>query len=141
MKQRRKRTLEERIALRVQRQKARNVFVRSDFRDLGGYDQVGRGLKRLAAKGDLVRIGYGLYARSATAPISGATVPEQPLPMLAAEALARLKVRTAPSTFDRAYNEGISTQVPTGRVIAVKSRFSRKIGYRGQEIVFERPSR
>ena len=140
MKRSRNRTLEERIALRIQRQKARNVFVRSDFRDLGGYDQVGRGLKRLADGDRLVRIGYGLYARSATAPISRATVPQQPLPMLAAEALDRLKVKTAPSTFDRAYNEGTSTQVPTGRVIAVKGRFSRKIRYGGQNIVFERSS-
>ena len=54
--------------------------MRSDFRDLGGYDQVGRGLKRLADGDRLVRIGYGLYARSATAPISRATVPQQPLP-------------------------------------------------------------
>ena len=112
--------------------------MRSDFRDLGGYDQVGRGLKRLADGDRLVRIGYGLYARSATAPISRATVPQQPLPMLAAEALDRLKVKTAPSTFDRAYNEGTSTQVPTGRVIGVKGRFSRKIRYGGQNIVFER---
>ena len=36
--------------------------MRSDFRDLGGYDQVGRGLKRLADGDRLVRIGYGLYA-------------------------------------------------------------------------------
>ena len=50
----------------------------------------------------------------------------------------RLKVKTAPSTFDRAYNEGTSTQVPTGRVIGVKGRFSRKIRYGGQNIVFER---
>ena len=141
MQRSRKRTLEERIALRIQRQKARNVFVRSDFRDLGGYDQVGRGLKRLADRDRLVRIGYGLYARSAAAPISRAMVPQQPLPMLAAEALDRLKVKTAPSTFDRAYNEGTSTQVPTGRVIAVKGRFSRKIRYGGQNIVFERSSR
>ena len=114
--------------------------MRRDFRDLGGYDQVGRALKGLTAKDQLVRIGYGLYARSISAPISGATVPALPLPMLAAAALTRLKVPALPSTFDQRYNEGASTQVPTGRVIAVKGRISRKIGYGGRDIVFERAS-
>lgn len=141
MKGGRKKTLQERIALRVQRQNRRNVFMRRDFRDLGGYDQVGRALKQLVAKDRLVRIGYGLYARAIPAPISGVTVPGLPLPMLAAEALTRLNVPAAPSTFDRRYREGTSTQVPTGRVIAVKGRISRKIGYGGRSIVFERASR
>ena len=114
--------------------------MRPDFRDLGGYDQVGRALKRLTAGDRLVRIGYGLYARSISAPISGTTIPALPLPMLAAEALTRLKVQAVPSTFDQRHNEGASTQVPTGRVIAVKRRISRKIGYGGRNIVFERPS-
>jgi hypothetical protein len=38
------------------------------------------------------------------------------------------------------YNAGRSTQVPTGRVIAVKSRISRKIGYDGNYVAFERAS-
>jgi len=59
-------------------------------------------------------------------------IPAKPLPALAVEVLSRLKVETAPSRFARAYNAGTSTQVPTGRVIAVKGRFSRKIGYGGK---------
>lgn len=132
--------LEHRIAARIARRKA-TVFLRSDFKDLGGYDQVGRSLRLLTAKGDLVRIGYGIYARAVLSPLSGKTVPAKPLPALAFEALSRLDVETAPSSFARAYSAGATTQVPTGRVIAVKGRFSRKIGYGGKYAVFERASR
>ena len=131
--------LERRIAARIARKKA-SVFLRDDFKDLGGYDQVGRGLRRLTAKGQLVRIGYGIYARAVVSPLSGKRVPAKPLPALVVEALSRLDVETAPSSFARDYNAGATTQVPTGRVIAVKGRFSRKIGYNGKYAVFERAS-
>ena len=131
--------LEKRIARRIARKKA-NVFLRRDFEDLGGYDQVGRALKCLTAKGRLVKIGYGLYARTAISPISGRTVVAKPLPSLALEALERLDVQAIPSTFAQANSAGASTQVPTGRVIAVRSRISRKIGYDGKYVSFERLS-
>lgn len=139
MKRRQNKPLEQRIADRIARKKA-NVFVRDDFRDLGGYDQVGRSLRRMTAKGRLVRIGYGLYARATVSPISGKVVPTKPLPALAAEALGRLDVETAPSRYAQDYSRGGATQVPTGRVIAVKGRVSRKIGYDGKYVTFERAS-
>ncbi len=140
MKPSKRKTLEKRIAERIARKRS-DVFLRRDFEDLGDYDQVGRALRRLAAKGRLVRIGYGLYARAAVSPFSGKIVPARPLPALAREALKRLNVETAPSEFERAYGEGRTTQVPTGRMIAVKGRISRKIGHDGKFAVFERTSR
>jgi hypothetical protein len=41
------------------------------------------------------------------------------------------------SSYDQAYNQGQTTQVPTGRVIGVKGRVARKIGYEGKYITFE----
>lgn len=139
MKRRKNKPLEKRIAERIARKKA-DVFVRDDFKDLGGYDQVGRSLRRLAAKGQIVKIGYGLYARAMASPFSGKTVPKRPLPTLAAEALARLNVETVVSSSAAAYNSGLTTQVPTGRVIGIKGRISRKIGYDGKFVTFERIS-
>jgi hypothetical protein len=136
---RKNRTLEQRIAERISRKRA-DVFIRDDFAELGGYDQVGRSLRRLVQKGRLVKIGYGLYARAAVSPLSGRVIPKKPLPALAAEALRRLDVEVAPSSFTRAYNEGRTTQVPTGRVIAVKGRVSRRIGYGGAYVSYERAS-
>jgi len=137
IKTKRIKPLEKRIAKRIGRMKA-DVFVRDNFKDLGGYDQVRRALRRLAEKGQLVKIGYGLYARAMVSPLSGKAIPKKPLPTLAAEALDRLDVETAPSSFDQAYNADATTQVPTGRVIVVRSRISRKIGYDGKYIIFER---
>ena len=139
MKAKRNNTLEKRIAERIARKKA-DVFLRADFKDIGGYDQVGRGLRRLVAKGKLVKIGYGLYARAAASPLSGETIPTKNLPALASEALGRLSVEMAISSSAKSYNAGLTTQVPTGRVIAVKSRISRKIGYDGKYVTFERSS-
>lgn len=137
MKQRKIKSLEQKVAARIARKKG-DVFLRDDFKDLGGYDQVGRCLRSLVAKGVLTKIGYGLYARAMTSPLSGKTMPVKPLSAIAAEALSRLNVKTAPSSFERAYNAGTTTQVPTGRMIAVDSRISRKIGYDGKYVTFER---
>ena len=136
MRRNRLKSLEDRMAYRVERKRG-SVFLREDFGDLADYDQVGRSLRRLVAKGKLVKIGYGLYARATRSPLSGNTVPEKSLPSLAAEALRRLKVEVRPSQEARTYSAGGSTQVPTGRVLAVKGRISRKIGYDGKYVSFE----
>ena len=56
-------TLEDRLLKRIDRKRG-DVFLRADFEDLGGYDQVGRVLRELVRKGRLVRVGQGLYARA-----------------------------------------------------------------------------
>ena len=129
-------TLEERIARRITYSK-REVFIRNDFEDLGDYDQVGRSLRQLVKKGKIVKIGYGLYAKATISPLSNRTVPRRGLRDLATEALKKLKVEVVPSNYDRAYNEGRTTQIPTGRVVGVKGRTARKIGYDGKYITFE----
>jgi len=128
-----RRTLEEKILLRVSLKKG-SVFVRNEFGDLGGYDQVGRVLKQLVRKKKLIKIGYGLYAKAKISQISGKLVPQTPLPNLAREALAKLGVKT--TTTDT--NKIMPTQIPTGRMIAVQSRISRKIGYEGTYIEYQR---
>jgi hypothetical protein len=133
----RPKTLEERIAQRIARSKG-EVFIRKDFADLADYDQVGRCLRHLASRGQLVKIGYGLYAKATMAPISKRPVPRRGIRDLAAEALGRLKVSTFPSSFEQDYNKQQTTQVPTGRVIGVKGRITRKIGYDGKYVTFER---
>lgn len=141
MKGKKNKTLEKRIANRIARKKG-NVLLRRDFEDLGGYDQVGRALRRLVAKGALVKVGYGLYARATVSPLSGKVIPTKALPALATEALERLNVQMTFPGSTQAYNVGMTTQVPTGRVIAVKgSRISRKIGYDGKYVTYERSSR
>lgn len=129
-------TLTYKIFARITRKK-RDVFVRGDFEDLGGYDQIGRILRELANDGKLIRIGYGLYAKAKISQLTGKVVPVLPLPVLAKEALERLGLKTFPSSLEKEYNAGKTTQVPTGRMIAVKGRVSRKIGYNGAYVSYE----
>ena len=133
------RNLEYRIIARITRKKSA-VFVREDFEDLGGYDQVGRALRSLTKTGRLIRLGYGVYAKAKKSTITGELVPVASLPALAREALARLGVKTAPSRLEKDYNTGKTTQVPTGRLIAVKGRVNRKIGYNGAFVSYESAS-
>jgi hypothetical protein len=126
-----------RIERKLSRSK-RNVFLRGDFAGFGSYDAVGRALRELTRTGGLVQIGYGLYAKSARSPFSGKPVPLVGIRRLAAEALKRLGKSIEPSAFDRAYNSGRSTQVPTGRTLSVKGRVRRRIGYDGNYVVLIR---
>lgn len=130
-------TIAESISRRVSRSK-RNVFLRSDFEKLGSYDGVGRALKQMTRSGKLIQIGYGLYAKSAVSPFSGKPAPLVGIRRLAVEALGRLGKAVEISSFDQAYNSGRSTQVPTGRTLAVKDRVRRRIGYDGNYVVLER---
>ena len=132
-------SLRERIKTRIARSRA-NVFLTREFSDLGGEDQVLRALRQLMQGGQLVRLGYGVYGRAELSPLSGR-------PMLVAsdgfvgaarEALTKLGVAWEPSTWERAYNEGRSTQVPVNAVVRIKGRFARRLSYRGNPLVLER---
>lgn len=134
-----KNTIESRMANRIKRS-ADCVFLRQDFRDIGGYHQVGRVLQQLVKKGVLMKIGYGIYARAHISLYTGNTVSEKCLPELAEDALRKLGFSTYPSKGDRDYNSGKSTQVPTGRMIGVDRKISRKIEYNGVSVYFEQVS-
>ena len=130
-------TLEERLLKRIDRKRG-DVFLRADFDDLGGYNQVGRALRNIVREGRLVRVGQGLYARAVSAPSDGRPIPNKGFRAMATEALGRLGIETAPTRLEQAYNTGRTTQVPSGCVVAVKKRVRRKIGYDGIFVGFER---
>lgn len=130
-------TLSEKIETRLTRKKG-DVFLRADFQDLGGYDQVGLVLRKFVRTGKLLKIGQGVYTRAEPSILDGKPVPVKGITSLMSEALNRLGVRTAPTKIERAYNEGRTTQVPSGRLIGVNRRVRRKLGYNGATMRFER---
>ena len=129
-------TLEIRLLRRVDRKRG-DVFLRADFADLGDYDQVGRGLLRLVRQGRLMKIGYGLYSRAVKSPLDDSLIPPRGLSTLR-EGLNRVGIETLPSRSVQDYNARRTTQVPTGRVVGVRRRVRRKIGYNGFILSFER---
>jgi hypothetical protein len=135
----RRRTLREKIGERIARQRG-DVFLTREFRDLGGEDQVLRALRGMVRDGQLVRLGYGVYGRAEASQLSGK-------PMLAArggfidaarQALNKLGVEWEQTEFQRAYNEGRSTQVPINPAVRVKGRFARRLSYQDTELRLER---
>jgi hypothetical protein len=114
-------SLEQRLAERIARKRG-DVFMRADFDDLGGYDQVGRALR----------------GRARPSLIDGAPTPVKGIREVAREALGRIGVETDLTPLERAYNAGISTQVTTGRVVGVLGRVRRKINFNGVPLRYER---
>jgi len=136
---RRQGTLRDRVEARIAERRD-DVFLPREFRDLGGEDQVLRVLRGLTRDGCLLRLGYGVYGRAEISRLSGE-------PMLAArggfidaarQALDKLGVPWEPTEFQRAYNEGRSTQVPLNPAVRVKSRFARRLRYQDAELRLER---
>jgi len=134
-------SLKQQVEQQISRTK-QDVFLRADFEQLGGYDQVGRALRELVAEGKLLKIGYGLYAKARISSITGK-------PMLASvggfkavseQALERLGVAWQPSDELVRYNKGETTQVPVNATVIVKRRFNRKISLREMQLHVERGS-
>jgi len=132
-------TLRDRLEGRIAKRRA-DVFLPREFRDLGGEDQVLRALRGLVRDGKLVRLGYGVYGRAETSRLSGE-------PILAArggfigaarQALDKLGVAWEPTEFEKAYNDGRSTQVPVNPAVRVKGRFVRRLKYQDAELRLER---
>ena len=128
-------TLEARIMKRIDRKRG-DVFLRSDFKDLGGYDQVGRVLRGMVRQGRLLKVSHGVYTKAVISPFSNNPVPPRGLATLK-EALQRVGVEVVQTRLERDYNTGRTTQVPAGRVVGVRRRVRRKIGYEGIHLSFE----
>ncbi|MFY9478147.1 MAG: S-adenosylhomocysteine hydrolase [Aquabacterium sp.] len=116
------------------------VFLTREFNDLGDKRQVLRALAKTVADGNLIRLGYGVYGRAIRSRLDGR-------PMLysqdgfigaAREALTKLGVAWEPTEWEKAYNEGRSTQVPVNPQLKVKGRFSRKLRDGATELVLDR---
>ncbi len=106
------------------------VFLRREFNQFGGYDQVGRALRRMIAKGLLVRAGYGVYVKARESSLTGNSVPVEPLASIGAAVLAKLGVDALPSAAAADYAAGRTTQMPMTDALRIgKARVSRKIGF------------
>lgn len=132
-----RKTLARRMEMRINRS-TWAVFTPADFLAMADRSQVYRALRDLRSEGVLIKFGQGLYAQAKRSALTGRIIPVKPLPELAIEALTRkLKVTVVTVADHQRYNAGRSTQVPTGRVIAVRKRVARKMAYNGQSIKFE----
>ena len=121
-------SLKSKISTKISRSK-REVFLRSDFENLAGYDQVGRALRQLTSEGTLLKVGYGLYAKARPNRITGKPMlsAEGGFSQVAQEALSRLGVKWQPSESVQAYQAG-AAQIPANAEVIILDRFNRRIG-------------
>lgn len=133
-----KTTLEDQVLARIKRSKD-NVFLRKEFDDIGGYDQVSRVLRGLVKKGVLVKAGYGIYVKAKVSSITGNFIPAITLHNIAMQALTKLGVKYEWGRAARKYNEGKTTQVSVFPALNIgQSRMTRKIRFAYKTIRFER---
>lgn len=121
-------TIKARILKRLSRSK-RYVFMRVDFKDIAGYDQVGRVLCDLVKSGELLKVGYGIYTKARKNPITGKVMPACPggSDAVILEALERLKVGYSFDKNSAKYLSEESTQIPAYTQIETPYRFKRRL--------------
>ena len=132
-------SLENKLRMKIRKSRSA-VFVRADFLVLEAeydYDQIGRALRKLLKAGEILKAGYGLYVKAKVSPFSGKAVPALGIREMTRQAFRKLGVKVEPTEAESLYNQGQSTQVPTGRVIRVNGRIHRKIQYNDVTIAYE----
>ena len=120
------------IKVRMQKRLSRSkryVFMRADFKDIAGYDQIGRVLRDLVESGELLKVGYGVYTKARKNPITGRIMPACPggPDAVILEALERLDVGYSFGRSSAKYLSGESTQIPAYTQIETPYRFKRRL--------------
>lgn len=115
------------------------AFVLADFYTYStDNDQILRALRRLVAEKVLIRIGKGAYAKAKLSTLTNDYVPNGGIIKAGRDALQKLGIKIFPTQAEKDYNNGTSTQVPTGRVVGVNKRVSRIISFKGTKLTYER---
>lgn len=114
------------------------VFMPGDFFYLSDRDQVGRALRQLTKEQFLVKVGYGVYVKTFVSKYTGKILPAGNLREIAEIVLKRNGIEILPTKAEIAYNTRQSTQIPTGFVVGVNKRVSRKFSYGDASIRYER---
>lgn len=113
------------------------VIVRANVASLGSPRQISRALKALVQDGILIKLGYGTYAKLTRSERLKEPFLKEGFAIIAKEALNKLNVEWEPSQAEKEYNAGISTQIPMAIKVKLRSRFNRKLSYKGIPLQFE----
>ena len=108
-----------------------------DFLDLSDRDQVMRALRKLISKNLIMKVGQGVYVKAKESKLTGKIIPQVDLAEIGKAVAEKLNIKVLPSRYELWYNEGKTTQVPSGKVIAIKGTILRKIGFNGVYIIYE----
>lgn len=128
--------LEDRMRQSIRR-RAGNVVLRADVAGLGSASQVTHALGALRHRGELLRIGSGVYAKATRDAGTGRVRPLVDFESLAREAAQKFGVPWRPRTLKASEDRGASGGGTTEFVIETgERRISRKLSLDGQVVVF-----
>lgn len=119
------------------KQAKKSIILPSDLADLGSYSQVNRVINQLIEAGELVKISKGVYARSYNSEYSDIPLLIKDFGMCCREALTRLGINWEDNSAIQAYNQGLTTQVPSNDGVRLKSRNRRVFEYAGHRFAYE----
>lgn len=130
-------SLKFRVLDRIQRLSG-NVVLRENIDDMGSPRQISRCLGALVEMGELVKIGYGIYAKAYQSEYIERPVIQGGFAQACKEALTKLGVDWEPGSAEQAYNSGLSTQVPVRTIVKLKSRFRGHLNYGNKKLIVEK---
>lgn len=114
-----------------------NVVLREDIQDMGSPRQISRCFKDLIEMGELVKIGYGIYAKAYISEYLKRPIIKVSFGQACQEALTKLGVEWERGTAEQEYNAGLSTQVPVRTIVQLKSRFRGHLIYGNRKLIVE----
>lgn len=120
------------------KQMPENVVLREDIEDMGSSRQISRCFKDLVEMGELVKIGYGIYAKAYVSETLNRPVIQGGFGQACKEALTKKGVQWEPGSAEQAYNAGLSTQIPVRTIVQLKSRYRGHLSYGNRKLIVEK---
>lgn len=133
-----KKSLKFKVLYRIKQQIVGNIVLRKDIEDMGGPRQISRCFKDLVEMGELVKIGYGIYAKAYISETLNKPVIQSGFGQACKEALTKKGVKWEPGSAEQAYNAGLSTQIPVRTIVQLKSRYRGHLSYGSRKLIAEK---
>lgn len=131
-------SLKFKVLERIQQQITGNIVLREDIEDMASPRQISRCFKELVEMGELVKIGYGIYAKGYISKNINKPVIQCGFGQACKEALTKKGVKWETGSAEQAYNSGQSTQIPVRTIIQLKSRYRGHLAYGNRKLIVEK---
>lgn len=128
-------SLENKILERIKKAKRGALFFASDFASYGSTASCNKALERLAKRGDIMRVGRGIYAIPKKSKLFGFVTP--PIEAIASDIARRDKARIIPTGQYALHALGLSTQIPM-KAVYLTDGAPRKITIGNRVLIFKK---
>lgn len=117
----------------------RDIFLRNELAEFGTPSRVTRGINELIREGKIMRLGYGVYAKTEPSILTGTPIPRKMLESLAFEAFNSLRIPIELGKARADYTGGKTNQIPMSVAISTgKRRVIRKLRLGNREVIYEK---